>query len=86
VNIRILQLLAGARQAEGLTVIIDVFRASTVGSYVFGNRAERILPVGKLEAAYEFKEQNPDFLLIGERKGQRPPNFDFGNSPTKSKR
>ncbi|MEJ7619175.1 MAG: 2-phosphosulfolactate phosphatase [Pyrinomonadaceae bacterium] len=81
-NIRILQLLEGARQASGLVVVIDVFRAFSVACYVFGNGAARIIPVGELEAAYELKRRHPHYLLLGERGGQRPPGFDFGNSPT----
>ncbi len=32
-NIRVLELIEGARQAKGLTVVIDVFRAMTVEAY-----------------------------------------------------
>jgi 2-phosphosulfolactate phosphatase len=81
-DIRILQLIDGARKAKGLAVIIDVFRAFSTACYVFGNGAKCIIPVGDLEIAYELKKQNPSFLLIGERKGKRPPGFDYGNSPT----
>jgi 2-phosphosulfolactate phosphatase len=80
-NIQILHLLEGARQAAGLTVIIDVFRAFSTACYVFGNGAERMIPVGDLELAYALKCQNPRNLLIGERGGERPPEFDYGNSP-----
>lgn len=80
-DIKILQLLEGARRANGLTVVIDVFRAFSVACYVFGNGARRIIPVGELETAYQLKRENPDYVLIGERGGQRPEGFDFGNSP-----
>lgn len=81
-NIRILQLIEGAKQATGLTVIIDVFRAFSTACYVFGNGAERIIPTGDLEFAYQLKRQHPEYVLIGERGGERPPEFDYGNSPT----
>lgn len=81
-NIRILHLIDGARAARGLTVIIDVFRAFSTACYVFGNGAEKILPVGDLEAAYQLKKQHPSFVLIGERGGMKPEGFDYGNSPT----
>lgn len=81
-NIEILHLLDGAKQATGLTVIIDVFRAFSTACYVFARGASRIIPVGDLDLAYELKKKNPEFLLLGERKGQRPPGFDYGNSPT----
>jgi 2-phosphosulfolactate phosphatase len=81
-RIEILQLIEGARAARGLTVVIDVFRAFSVACYVVGNGARRIIPVGDLEVARALKAQNPDWLLIGERGGQKLPGFDYGNSPT----
>jgi 2-phosphosulfolactate phosphatase len=80
-EIQILQLLEGAREAAGLTVIIDVFRAFSTACYVFGEGAEKILPVGNIEMAYRLKEQNPGYLLMGERNEMKPHGFDFGNSP-----
>ena len=41
-NIKILKLIEGAKKAEGLTVIIDVFRAFTVACYAFNNGARII--------------------------------------------
>ena len=45
-NIRILQCVEGAKEAEGLTVVIDVFRAFSTACYVMANGAERIIAVG----------------------------------------
>lgn len=81
-EINILQLLDGARDAKGLTVIIDVFRAFSTACYAFDRGASRIFPIGDIGLAYEIKSQNPDFVLIGERNEQKPPGFDFGNSPS----
>jgi 2-phosphosulfolactate phosphatase len=81
-NIRILQLIDGARQAEGLTVIIDVFRAFSVACYVANNGAARIIPVGSIEEAYRLKRDHPEWILMGERGGIIQPGFDYGNSPT----
>ena len=81
-NIKILQLLEGAKNASGLTVIIDVFRAFSTACYAFDGGAHRIFPIGDIEQAYQIKLQNPDFMLIGERNEQKPPGFDFGNSPS----
>ncbi|MCP4396432.1 MAG: 2-phosphosulfolactate phosphatase [bacterium] len=80
-DIRILQLIEGAKAARGLTVVIDVFRAFSTACYLFGNGAERIIPLGDLDLAYRLKQENPSYLLIGERDGQRQPGFDYGNSP-----
>lgn len=81
-KIEILQLLDGAKKAQGLTVIIDVFRAFSTACYAFGNGVKRIFPVGDLEIAYQLKEINPDYILVGERNEQKPEGFDFGNSPS----
>ncbi len=47
-NIKILQLLEGAQNALGLTVIIDVFRAFTTACYAFDLGASKIIPVGDM--------------------------------------
>lgn len=81
-EINILQLLEGAKKAQGLTVIIDVFRAFSTACYAFGAGIQQIFPVGDLEIAYSLKQQNPEFILVGERNEQKPEGFDFGNSPS----
>jgi 2-phosphosulfolactate phosphatase len=85
-NIEILQLIEGARQARGLAVIIDVFRAFTVECYVSHNGAKQIYAVGSKELAYACKEKDPSCLLIGEREGVKLPGFDYGNSPSEVQR
>lgn len=82
VDIDILHLTEGARQARGLAVIIDVFRAFSTACYAVRNGAVGIIPLGDVELAYQLKEENPDFILMGERKGKMLPGFDYGNSPT----
>lgn len=81
-NIEILQLLDGAKKAQGLTVIIDVFRAFSTACYAFGGGIKCIFPVGDLNIAYQMKQKNPDYILVGERNEQKPEGFDFGNSPS----
>lgn len=81
-QIDILRSVDEANKAKGLAVVIDVFRAFSVEAYVFANGAEKIIPVLNLEEAYKLKEENPDYILIGERGGVKPEGFDYGNSPT----
>ncbi|MFC1798378.1 2-phosphosulfolactate phosphatase [Thermodesulfobacteriota bacterium] len=81
-KIKVLHLIEGARQATGLTVIIDVFRAFTVACYAVANGARQIIPVGDMELAHHLKKQDPDRILMGERDGKIQPGFDFGNSPS----
>lgn len=80
-HIEILHLIEGAKQARGLAVIIDVFRAFSTACYVVRNGARQIIPVGDVDLAYRLKKENPDYVLMGERKGKILPGFDFGNSP-----
>lgn len=81
-DIKILQLLDGAKNSRGLTVIIDVFRAFSTACYAFGGGIKCIFPVGDLNIAYQMKQKNPDYILVGERNEQKPEGFDFGNSPS----
>lgn len=81
-EIKILQLLDGAKSASGLTVIIDVFRAFSTACYAFNLKAEKIIPIGNIDDAYKLKDANPEFILMGERNEQKPKGFDFGNSPS----
>lgn len=82
-NIQILHMIPGARAATGLTVIIDVFRAFTVETYLMRGNAHRIYPVGDVQTAFDYKEKHPDTtVLCGERNGITIEGFDFGNSPS----
>jgi 2-phosphosulfolactate phosphatase len=80
-KIRRLSLLQGAKQATGLAVIIDVFRAFTTAAYAVANGAERIYPVATVEEAFELKRLHNNWVLMGERNGKQVPGFDYGNSP-----
>lgn len=81
-DIKILQLLEGAKEARGLTIIIDVFRAFSTACYAFDLGASKIIPVGDIFLARQLKNQNREFVLMGERNEQKPSGFDFGNSPS----
>jgi 2-phosphosulfolactate phosphatase len=81
-TIKIIKNVDEANQATGLAIIIDVFRAFSTECFVFQNGAKYIIPVLTLEEAYELKRQNPEYVLMGERKGLPPEGFDYGNSPT----
>lgn len=80
-EIKILQLIEGARKAAGLTVIIDVFRAFSTACYVFEQGAKMIIPVGDLEIARQLKNNDNRIISLGERDGKTLPGFDYGNSP-----
>lgn len=80
-KIRRFSLLEGASRAKGTTVVIDVFRAFTTAAYAFDNGAEIIYPVSSIDEAFDLKEKNPDWVLMGEREGKQIQGFEYGNSP-----
>lgn len=80
-EIRRFSLLSGAGRAEGLVVIVDVFRAGTFASRALGMGARMLVPASSIEDARTIAARHPGWLLAGERGGIRPPGFDLGNSP-----
>lgn len=81
-NINILHLIEGAKQAKGLTVIIDVFRAFSLECYLYDMGAKQIRPVGTIEEAFSLRQRIPNSVLAGERHGRKCDGFDYGNSPS----
>lgn len=81
-DVRVLELVDGAREARGLTVVIDVFRAFTLECYLFAQGVEKICPIGSVDEARALKAAHPDWLCFGERGGWQVEGFDFGNSPS----
>lgn len=82
VQVRCLDFVDGAREARGVAVVIDVFRAFSVACYATDAGARRIHPVADLDEARALKRRHPDWIAIGERHARRVPGFDLGNSPT----
>lgn len=81
-KINVYHLIEGAKQAEGLTVIIDVFRAFSLECYLYDMGVKEIHPVGSIEEAFRLRDMLPNSVLVGERKGKKCEGFDFGNSPS----
>lgn len=80
-KVNIFHLIEGAKQSEGLTVIIDVFRAFSLECYLYDRGVELIRPVGTIEEAFKLHASTPNSVLVGERNGKKCEGFDFGNSP-----
>ena len=81
-QVDVLDHVAGAREARGIAVVIDVFRAFSVAAYAFDAGAARVLPVAGIEDAMALGRRFPGAVLAGERHARRLPGFDIGNSPT----
>ncbi len=83
-NIRTLHMIEGAREARGIAVIIDVFRAFSTEAYLLARGAKKVIPVGEESLARRLKAETPDVILAGERRGKILPGFDMGNSPAQA--
>lgn len=81
-HIEFVNFVAGAQQARGIAVVIDVFRAFTTSCYCFAAGASEFLAVGSEQRALLLREQHPGALLLGERYGKPLAGFDCGNSPS----
>ena len=77
-----IKIVNDAKIAIGLTVVIDVFRAFTVEPYLINNGEKKIIPVSDVQIAYNYKNKNNNYILIGARNGIILPGFDYGNSPS----
>lgn len=80
-NIRILKTIEGAKEAEGLAVMIDVFRAFSLECYLFAAGARRIYPVGDMEQARAVAAVHGDCILAGEEGDARAEGCTYGDSP-----
>lgn len=81
-KVDILEFVEGAREAEGVAVIIDVFRAFSVGCYVYDAGAAGIIATADVTEAFQLKTRYLNSVLVGERDEKKIDGFDFGNSPT----
>ena len=81
-DIEIYHLIEGAKQADGLAVIIDVFRAFSMECYLYALGAKEIRPVGSIEETFAWREKDSGCILVGERHGRRIDGCDLGNSPS----
>jgi 2-phosphosulfolactate phosphatase len=75
-------LLTGARQAEGVAVVIDVYRAFTSAALMMHLGAEKIVLLAEPEAILKLKREK-GILAVGEVDGRKVPGFDVGNSPSR---
>jgi len=81
-KIEILEFVEGARNAKGIAVIIDVFRAFSVACYAFDSGAVRIIATADVPEAFKLRKTYKNSVLVGERDERKIEGFDFGNSPT----
>lgn len=81
-KVEILEFVEGARNAKGVAVIIDVFRAFSVACYAVDAGAVRIIATSEVSEAFQLKKKYKNSVLVGERDEKKIEGFDLGNSPT----
>lgn len=82
-EITIKEFVKGAQEAQGVTVIIDVFRAFSTACYAFDNGIRRIVDVATPDEAFTLRNKlGANAIIAGEQNEMKPVGFDFGNSPT----
>jgi 2-phosphosulfolactate phosphatase len=74
-------LLPKRELADTTCIVFDVLRATSSMLTALANDADEIHPVTTLEQAFALKKEIPGARLAGERQGERPSGFDYGNSP-----
>lgn len=81
-KVEIMEFVEGARNARGVAVIIDVFRAFSVACYAYDAGAVRIIATAEVSEAFHLRKKYKNSVLVGERDEKKIEGFDFGNSPT----
>lgn len=82
-DIIIKEFIKGAQEAQGVTVIVDVFRAFSTACYAFDNGIKRLIDVATPAEAFALKDKlKADAIIAGEQDEKKPEGFDLGNSPT----
>ena len=71
----------GAEEAQGTTIIIDVFRAFTKAAIAFDRGAKEIVLFADPNDALDLHRKGVGDYLMGEVSGKKPDGFHFGNSP-----
>jgi 2-phosphosulfolactate phosphatase len=73
-------MLGGAYQAEGVAVVIDVYRAFTSAALMAYLGAAKLILLADTEDVLRLKREE-GCLAVGEVDGRMVPGFDAGNSP-----
>jgi len=73
--------LEGAARARGDVVIVDVFRAMTSAAVLLDRGVAPLCWTPDVDEALRWRAEGRVDLCAGEVDGQRPPGFDYGNSP-----
>lgn len=84
VNSEIIESLNNLEGLRGVVVVLDVFRASNTIISLLKAGVDELVLLADLGQARSLRGKWPGWLLLGERKGVAPPDFDGGNSPVEA--
>lgn len=68
------------RQADGITVVVDIFRATSAICAALQHGVNEIIPVASIHDAKRYA-QDDDVIIAAERGGEVVDGFVYGNSP-----
>ncbi len=68
------------RQQEGITVVVDIFRATSAICTALQNGVNEVIPVASIHDAKRYAEDD-DVIIAAERGGEVVDGFKYGNSP-----
>lgn len=66
---------------DTVTVIIDVFRATSTIAAALDNGAQYVVPVASVDECIAIGKQTANSITAGERDGKIAPGLEYGNSP-----
>jgi len=76
------RLAQGAREARGLVVIVDVFRAFSCAPFLFHYKVQKVILEADPEKASALRSEHPDWILMGEVNEVPIRGGDLSNSPS----
>lgn len=68
------------RQANGITVVVDIFRATSAICTALQNGVTEVIPVASIHDAKRYSDDD-DVIIAAERGGEIVDGFVYGNSP-----
>lgn len=67
------------REENCITVVVDIFRATSAICTAMYNGVKHVIPVAKIEEAQQYVGE--EYILAAERSGEIVEGFQYGNSP-----
>ncbi len=80
----IINILDGRKEKqfeESTKVLVDIFRSTSTMPIMLSRGVPRIIPTSSVKEARKLKNENSEYIVVGERYGMKVPGFDMNNSP-----